>query len=219
MPTIISESNPENLKELQALFEQEAIANKVFPIDDRRAERFNAEIAGRADIMGDRKSLTLYEGMTGIMENVFINNKTKNYTIVADVELEDNSTDGVIISQAGRFGGWSLYMKAGKVYHDYNFFGLEHTNIASSKAVDAGKHQIKYEFIIDEVKPGAGGKCILYVDDQKVAEGQIPKTQPFVYSGDEGVDVGTDNETNVTNDYKEGDNEFTGKINKVTVNI
>ena len=215
----LAESNPEKLKELQALFEKEAIANHVFPIDDRRAERFNAEIAGRADIMGDRTSLTLYEGMTGIMENVFINNKTKNYTIVAEVELKDNSTNGVIISQAGRFGGWSLYMKDGKVHHDYNYFGLEHTNIASTNALGAGKHQIKYEFIIDEVKPAAGGKCILYVDGQKVAEGHIPKTQPFAYSGDEGVDVGTDNETNVTNDYKEGDNKFTGKIKKVTVNI
>jgi len=215
----LAASNPEKLKELQALFEKEAIANHVFPIDDRRAERFNAEIAGRADIMGDRTSLTLYEGMTGIMENVFINNKTKNYTIVAEVELKDDNTNGVVISQAGRFGGWSLYMKAGKVHHDYNFFGLEHTNIASTKAVGAGEHQIKYEFIIDEVEPGSGGKCILYVDDEKVAEGQIPKTQPFVYSGDEGIDVGTDNETNVTSDYKEGDNKFTGKIKKVTVNI
>ena len=57
------------------------------------------------------------------------------------------------------------------------------------------------------------------VDGEKVAEGYIPKTQPFAYSGDEGVDVGTDNETNVTNDYKEGDNAFTGKINKVIVDI
>ncbi len=215
----LADSNPEKLQELQALFDREAIANHVYPIDDRRAERFNAEIAGRADIMGDRTSLTLYEGMTGIMENVFINNKTKNYTIVSEVELRNANTNGVIISQAGRFGGWSLYMKDGKVHHDYNFFGLEHTNIASTKAVGAGRHQVKYEFIIDEVKPGSGGKCILYVDDVKVAEGQIPRTQPFVYSGDEGVDVGTDNETNVTDDYKEGDNKFTGKIIKVTVNI
>jgi hypothetical protein len=191
----------------------------VFPIDDRRVERFNAEIAGRGDIMGDRTSLTLYEGMTGIMENVFINNKTKNYTIVSEVELKDANANGVIIAQAGRFGGWSLYMKSGKVHHDYNFFGLEHTNIASPKALGAGKHQIKYEFIIDAPTPGSGGKCVLYVDDEKVAEGQIPKTQPFLYSGDEGVDVGTDNETNVTNDYKEGDNKFTGKIKKVTVDI
>ncbi|MEQ8304473.1 MAG: arylsulfatase [Cyclobacteriaceae bacterium] len=215
----LAASNPEKLEELKKLFEKEAIANHVFPIDDRRAERFNAEIAGRADIMGDRTSLTLYEGMTGIMENVFINNKTKNYTIVAEVELRNANTNGVIISQAGRFGGWSLYMKGGKVYHDYNYFGLEHTYISSNAALTSGMHEIKYEFIIDEPKPASGGKCILYIDGEKVAEGQIPRTQPFLYSGDEGVDIGTDNETNVTNQYKEGDNEFEGKIKKVTVDI
>jgi arylsulfatase len=215
----LAASNPEKLKELQEIFNKEAIKNHVFPIDDRRVERFNAETAGRPDLMGSRTSLTLYEGMTGLAENVFINNKTKNYTITSDVELKDGNTNGVIISQAGRFGGWTLYMKGGKVHHEYNFFGLEKTNIASAKSLSAGKHEIKYEFIIDAPKPGSGGKCILYVDGTKVAEGYIPKTEPFAYSGDEGVDVGVDNETNVSNDYKEGDNKFTGKIKKVTVDI
>ena len=59
----------------------------------------------------------------------------------------------------------------------------------------------------------------MYVDGQKVAEGKIPKTQPYAYSGDEGVDVGMDNETSVSNDYKERDNKFTGVIKKVTVDV
>jgi arylsulfatase len=59
----------------------------------------------------------------------------------------------------------------------------------------------------------------LYVDGAKVAEGYIPKTEPFFFSADEGIDVGVDNETNVSNDYKEGENKFTGKIKKVTVDI
>jgi hypothetical protein len=64
---------------------------------------------------------------------------------------------------------------------------------------------------------GTGGKCAPYVDGQKVVEGRIPKTQPFVFSGDEGADVGEDAETAVSNDYKQGDNKFTGKIVKVTI--
>ena len=64
---------------------------------------------------------------------------------------------------------------------------------------------------------GTGGKCALYVDGQKVSEGHIPKTQPYAFSGDEGADVGMDAETAVSNDYKQGDNRFTGKIVKVTV--
>ncbi len=161
----------------------------------------------------------MYEGMTGISENAFPNVKNRNYTITSEVELQDGNANGVIIAQAGRFGGWVLYMKGGKVHHEYNFFGLEKTNIASSKAVGAGKHEIKYEFIADKKEPGTGGKCALYVDGQQVAAGQIPRTQPFAFSADEGADVGMDNETNVSNDYKERDNRFTGKIRKVTVDI
>jgi hypothetical protein len=213
----LADKNPEKLKELQQVFFEEAKKNHVFPIDDRRSERFDASIAGRPDVMGKRTSLTVYEGMTGLMENVFINTKNRSYTITADVTLPNANANGVIISQAGRFGGWSLYMKNGKLHHEYNYFGLERTNIASSKPVTAGKHMIKYQFIFEGNKPGDGGKCLLFVDDQKLAEGQIPKTQPFVFSADEGVDVGMDGETAVSNDYKQGDNRFTGKIHKITI--
>jgi arylsulfatase len=215
----LAASNPEKLKELQALFVTEATRNRVFPIDDRRSERFNAAIAGRSDLMGTRTSLTLFDGMTGIAENAFINVKNRSYTIEADVELGNAKTNGVIISQAGRFGGWSLYMKDGKVKHEYNFFGLEKTNISSAKPLSAGRHVIKYEFIVDAPKPASGGACILYVDGEKVAAGKIPQTQPFAFSGDEGVDVGVDNETNVSNDYRERHNSFTGAIKKVTIDI
>jgi hypothetical protein len=125
----------------------------------------------------------------------------------------------VIISQGGRFGGWTLYMKDGKVHHEYNFFGVERTNIADTSVLSPGKHLIKYEFIPDAARPGTGGNSILFVDGKQVAQGHIPKTVPFIFSGDEGVDVGLDAETAVSDDYKEGDNKFTGTIVKVTIDI
>jgi arylsulfatase len=213
----LAEKNPAKLKELQELFMKEAVRNHVLPIDDRRAERFDPALAGRPDLMGSRKSLTVYPGMTGMMENAFINVKGRHHTVTAEVELADAKTSGVIIAQAGYFGGWTLYLKDGKAHHEYNWFALERTNVASPGALKAGKHTIVYEFIPDAAKPGTGGKSILTIDGQKVAEKQIPKTQPFAFSGDEGADVGTDGETNVSSDYKQGDNAFTGKIVKVTV--
>jgi arylsulfatase len=201
---------------MQDIFLKEAVKYKVLPIDDRNYERFDASVAGRPDLMHGRTKLTLYEGMS-VTESASINIKSRSYTITAEVELPGLNTNGVVISQAGRFGGWTLYLKNGFVHHEYNYFGSERTNIKSTKALEAGKHIIKYEFTIDEQKPGPGGKCVLYVDDQLVAEGHIPKTEPFAYSGDEGVDVGSDHETPVSEDYKERDNKFTGKINKVTI--
>ncbi len=215
----LAKENPKKLKELQDLFIKEAIRNEVLPIDDRRSERFDPKIAGRPDLLNGRKSLTVYEGMVGIMENAFINLKGAHHTITADVELKNAATDGVIIAQAGYFGGWTIYMKAGKVHHEYNFFGLERTNIAGPTALAPGKHQIVYEFIPESPKPGAGGKSILFVDGKKVAEARVPKTQPFAYSADEGVDVGLDAETNVSPDYKQNANRFTGRIVRVTAEL
>ena len=215
----LASTNPEKLKEMQEIFTKEAIRNHVFPIDDRRSERFNAAVAGRPDLLGPRKSLTVYEGMVGIAENAFINVKGTSYTITAVVDVPPINANGVIIAQAGRFGGWTLYMKNGKLQHEYNYFGLERSKIAGVKPVSPGPHTFKYEFLYDGGKPGSGGTGTLSIDGEKVGEGKIAKTQPFFYSADEGVDVGLDGETAVSNDYKEGDNKFTGKIKEVKVEV
>jgi arylsulfatase len=215
--TDLAASNPEKLKELQDLFVQEAIRNRVFPLDDRRAERFDAKIAGRPDLVGTRTSLTLYEGMTGISENAFINVKGRSYAITAEVDVPRGGANGVIIAQAGRFAGWSLYMKGGRVHHVYNFGGLQRSTVSSPQPLPPGPHTILYEFVYDGGQPGSGGLCRLTVDGKPAGETRLEHTMPFVYSADEGVDVGTDNETPVTEDYPEGDNKFTGRILKVTV--
>jgi arylsulfatase len=213
----LAAQNPQKLKELQDLFIQEAIRNHVLPIDDRRVERFDASLAGRPDLMGPRTSLTLYEGMTGITENAFINVKGRSYTITAEVEVPSGGADGVIIAQAGKFGGWSLYMKGGHAKQVYNFGGLQWTTVSSPQALTPGAHTVQYEFIYDGGRPGSGGTSRLSVDGKQVGVAKVPRTMPFVYSGDEGVDVGTDNETAVTSDYKEGANRFSGTIRKVTI--
>ena len=82
-------------------------------------------MAGRPDLMAGRKSLTVYEGMTGMMENAFINVKNQSVTITADVEIPAGGASGVILAQGGRFGGWSLYVKDGKPAYTYNFVGLK----------------------------------------------------------------------------------------------
>jgi arylsulfatase len=213
----LAAQEPGKLAELQAVFLKEAERNHVLPIDDRRSERFNPETAGRADLLAGRKSLTVYPGMIGMMENAFINVKGVHHTVTAEVELKDDKTSGVIIAQAGYFGGWTLYMKEGRVHHEYNWFALERTNISGPAALTRGKHTVHYEFIPDEKKPGTGGKSILSVDGKQIAEGRIPKTQPFLFSSDEGTDVGIDAETNVSPDYQQNANAFTGTIARVTV--
>jgi arylsulfatase len=211
----LAAQNPEKLKELQDVFTQEAIRNRVYPLDDRRAERFDPAIAGRPDIMGKRTSLTLYEGMTGMTENAFINTKGRSFSVTAEFLIPPGGASGVIIAQAGRFGGWSLYMKNGRVHALYNFGGLERTKVSSTQALSTGAHTVQYDFVYDGGKPGSGGTSRLTIDGKMVGEGRVPHTMPFLYG--ENTDVGADYETPVSDDYTSGNSKFTGRIVKVTV--
>jgi len=216
----LAAEHPEKLKELQALFEKEAIANNVYPLDDRSYERFNAAIAGRPDLMGDRTSLTLGQGMEGLLENTFLNVKNNSKTIIADVSLKGKDR-GIILCQGGKFGGWALYMNKGKPAYTYNWFGLDKYTIEAPKAIKADKAEIKLTFDYDGGGTGKGGKASLYVDGKKVAEGRIEKTEPMVFSADETADVGVDDATQVVYDVFEDrkDSEFTGYVNKVSISI
>ncbi len=215
----LAAKDPEKLKELQELFLKEAVENHVLPIDDRVLERANATLAGRPDLMGNRTSLTVYEGMVGMMENVFINTKNRSHSITAEVQIPEGGANGVILAQAGRLGGWSLYFKDNKPTYTYNFLGLHTDNVSSTQAPPAGKAIIRYEFTYDGGGLGKGGTGTILVNGRKVAEGRIERTQPNLFSADEGADVGMDGETNVTDDYKEVENRFTGKISRVTVEL
>jgi len=217
----LAAEQPKKLKEMQALFMKEAEKYHVLPIDDSTVERVNAAIAGRPDLLGDRTSLTLYDGMNGMLENTFINVKNRSKTITAELDISKGGANGVILAQGGRFGGWSLYMKDNKPVYTYNYLGLERFTVASTSAVPAGSATVALDFVYDGGGLGKGGVATLSVNGETVAEGRIEKTQPLIFSADETADVGLDNQTPVAEGIGIGRDEtrFTGKIRKVTVDV
>ena len=60
---------PEKLDELKALFMEEARKYNVLPLDDRRVERFNSDLAGRPTLIKGNSQL-LFGGMGRLSENV-----------------------------------------------------------------------------------------------------------------------------------------------------
>lgn len=216
--TDLAAKYPEKLKELQDLFMSEAKKYHVLPIDDRSFERLNAKLAGRPDLMAGRTSLTLYNGTPGMVENAFINVKNTSFTITANLDKSNNS-NGVIICQGGRFGGWSLYMKGGKPIFHYNWLGKERFTVVSKEAVSSGNAVIKLKF--DYSGDGIGKSAIasIYINDKQVAQGNISKTHAVIFCTDETADVGRDDATPVTEDYKAWDNKFTGQLKKVTIDL
>jgi arylsulfatase A-like enzyme len=215
----LADKNPAKLKELQRLFLAQAEEYNVLPLDDRRVERFIPTLAGRPSVMWGRTSVTLYPGMIAMLENNALDLKNRSHTISADIEVPQEGAQGVIIAQGGRFGGWALYVKDGKLAYCYNWLDRERYTMEAKDALPAGKVTVKYEFDYDGGGIGKGGNGQLFVNGEKVGEGRIERTQPFIFSADETEDVGMDLGTPVTEDYKEVDNKFTGTIGKVVLTV
>jgi len=217
----LAATNPRKLAELQAVFLREAEKHHVLPMDDRVFERMDGAAVGRPDLMAGRTSLTLAEGMTGMMEGVIVNVKNRSKTITAELDVpQQGAANGTIIAQGGRFGGWSLYVKDGVPAYGYNFLGLQQSSIVANRPLAPGKSTVKFDFAYDGGGPGKGGLGTLFVNGEKVGEGRIEHTQAGIFSADETADVGIDLGTPVVEAIgSEAKSKFNGHIPQVTIEV
>jgi arylsulfatase len=158
--------------------------------------------------------------MQGMMENTFMNVKNRSSKISAELEIPADGANGAILSQGGRFGGWSLFMKDGRPSYTYNFLGLERYTVTAPQALAAGPATVVLDFAYDGGGAGKGGEATLYVNGKSVAKGRVEKTQPNIFSADETADVGMDNQTPVAEGIGIGpETRFTGKIKEITLEV
>jgi arylsulfatase len=209
---------PEKLEELKRLFDLEASKYNVFPLDDRKAERANPDIAGRPTVVHGNSQL-LFPGMRRIQENAVINTKNKSHSVTTDIEVPASGAKGVIVAQGGNMGGWSLYAHEGKLKYHYNFLAILHFDVTASSPLPAGQHQVRMEFAYDGGGVGKGAIVALYVDGKKVGEGRLARTTAFFFSMDETLEIGCDVGEPVSPDYGPRGNEFNGKVNWVQIDI
>jgi arylsulfatase len=214
----LAADNPEMLAHLQRLFLIEAGKYNVLPLDDRRVERFNADIAGRPTLVHGNSQI-LFGGMGRLTENSVVVMKNKSYAVTAEIVVPEGGASGTIVAMGGAFGGWSVYVKDGKPAHCYNLFGLQQSKVYGEDPIPAGQHQVRVEFAYDGGGLGKGGTYTLYVDGAKVGEGRVEATVPMLFSGDETTDVGTDSATPVTDDLKGGEVKFNGRVNWVQIDL
>lgn len=210
----LAEQMPEKLHELQRQFLIEAVKYNVLPLDDRQAERLNPDIAGRPTLVKGNSQL-FFAGMGRLSENSVVNIKNKSFSITAEIEVKDQPANGVIIAQGGRFGGWSVYAKDGKLKFTYNVLGIHEFPTEATTPIPQGKHQVRMEFAYDGGGLGKGGNVSLYYDGESVGTGRVEATQAMIFSADETTDIGYESGTPVSPDYTTHDSKFTGKIHWV----
>jgi len=209
---------PERLAELQALFLEEALKYNVLPLDDRRIERFNPDLAGRPTLIKGNSQL-LFGGMGRLTENTMVNVKNKSHAVTAEVNVPETGAVGVIIAQGGAYAGWSLYAKGGKPVYCYNLFGLQRFKVEADAQIPSGTHQVRMEFAYDGGGLAKGGTVTLYVDGNQVGDGRVEGTVPMVFSADETADVGSDTASPVSDDYTGETSRFSGTVNWVEIDI
>ena len=214
----LAKDNPRQLHELQRLWLIEAVKYSVLPLDDRRVERFNPDLAGRPQLIKGQTQI-LFGGMGRLTESAVVNIKNKSYSVTAEVVVPTAGADGVIIAQGGAFNGWSLYAKDGKLKYCYNLLGIRLFYVEAGKPLPAGQHQVRMEFKYDGGGLAKGGNASLYVDGDKVGEGRVETTVPMFFSGDETLDVGRGTGSPVSPDYDPRHNEFSGEVNWVQIDL
>ncbi|BDN84881.1 arylsulfatase [Mycobacterium pseudoshottsii] len=213
----LATQNPAKLAELQRLWLIEATKYNVVPLDDRGFERINPDIAGRPQLVRGNSQL-LFDGMR-VSEWCVLTIKNKSHSVTAEVEVPTGGASGVLITQGGSAGGWTLYAHEGGLKYCYNFLGIDHYMVAATKPIPTGKHQVRMEFGYDGGGLGRGGDVTLFYDGKAVGQGRVERTQPMAFSADEACDVGCDTGSPASPGYGPTGNAFSGTIAWVQIDL
>jgi arylsulfatase A-like enzyme len=214
----LAHDDPQMLAKLQRLWIIEATKYNVLPIDDRGVERATPEVAGRPTLIHGKTQL-LFSGMGRLSENSVVSIKNKSFSVTAEVTIPESGAEGVIIAQGGRFGGWSVYAKGGRIKFSYNVLGIQEFATEAERDLPPGKHQVRVQFAYDGGGLGKGGDVTLYYDGEPAGTGRVGATQAMIFSADETTDVGYESGTAVTADYTPQTSRFTGAIHWVQIDL
>ncbi|WP_243439806.1 arylsulfatase [Fundidesulfovibrio soli] len=223
----VAAANPEKLKQMQALFMDEAKKYQVLPLDNSLAARM---VTPRPSVTAGRNLFTYSGTLTGIPMGDAPSLIAASYTITAEVEVPQGGGEGILATQGGRFAGWGFYLMQGKPVFTWNLVDLERVRWEGKDALTPGKHTLTFDFKYDGLGfatlafndmsgLGRSGTGTLKVDGKVVASQKMERTIPVILQWDETFDIGSDTGTPVDDKDYQVPFAFTGKIKKLTVKI
>lgn len=211
----LAEREPERLRELQELFWIEAARHHALPIQRGIA---NHPGPPKPSAVRGRSEFTLYPGITRVPPGSSPNLTNRAFRIDVDVELPDGGAQGLLFGQGGRFGGHALYVLQGRLVYHYNLLGLARQTVSSGAPLTPGRHALSLSFTPDGPGWGQGGEVLLCCDGQTIGQGRLARTVPWVLSYVEGMNVGRETGTPVSEDYAVPF-AFTGVLHQVRVRL
>jgi len=211
----LAEELPEKVDEMVKLFFAEAARYDVLPLDDRKTERLNVE--NRPSLTAGRKVFT-YPNLLRLPEGAAPDLKHRSHVITARVAIPEQGAEGMLLTQGGRFAGYGLMVKDGKLVYHYNLAGVARYTITSEQRIPTGEVTLKAVYTTDADEPFAGADVALYANDRKIGEGRVEKSIPNRVTLDETFDVGFDTGTPVMDGY-DMPFDFTGVLSAVTIEL
>ena len=171
------------------------------PLLDKTAVEVLADPT-RPQVAPPRDKYIYYPGTAEVPETAAVNVRNRSYSIMVEAKIDTKEASGVLFSHGARFGGHSLYVKDGKLKYVYNFVGSKEQMVESTKAIPTGDVILGVSFDKEGDAMPTTGTVSLFINDEKVGEGEI-MTQPGNFSlVGEGLNVGKDGGEPVTSDYE-----------------
>src|SRR5436190_1571084 len=213
--TDLAASNPGKVKELQALFWEEAEKYNIKPLLAGFSPFF-----GILPPLGTQTTTTYYGDVQNVAPAVVPRVYNHSYTTSAALHIPVGGSDGVLVADASHLGGFSLFVQDGKLKHTYAFLGVFEYHQESEGELPTGDVNVELTFAADEAKPATPGQVTLFVNGQPVGSGRLDHTVPFGFSGYAGMDIGRDNGLVVDRTYADkAPFAFTGTVKKVVFDV
>ena len=216
----VAKEHRDKLIEMIGRWYVEAGKYDVLPIDSRGTQRLADE---RPVIAKDRTNYVYYPGTQAVPPNCSPRILNRAHSLEADVEIPSGGAQGVLLSAGGVDGGFTFFVKDGKLQYDYNYLTLQRFHVESVDPIPQGRHKLRFEFQPTgkpDVAAGRGtpGRAQLYVDGKLVGQTDFPVTIPLTLSLAGGFQVGSDPGSPVTDRYT-GSFPFDATIHTVTVDV
>ena len=212
----VAGEHPDKIAELQELWWQEAERNRVLPLWGGAALMYGIlpplPTVSRFTFAGDVQNI-----QRGMIPRIY----GRSYAIEAELGVPEGGAEGVIVANADFIGGFGLWVGAdGLLRHTYSLLGVETYKHVATTKLPTGDVTVRMLFESDRPEPGSGGKVTLFINDEQVGEGTMPKTVPLAFTSYSGMDIGRDNGLVVDLDYEDkAPYAFTGTVKSVVFDL
>ncbi len=211
----LAAEHSEKVQELKDLFWEEAEKYKVLPLLATLSTFF-----GILPPMVDKTTFEFRGDVQNVLSGMIPRIYNHSYAISADLIVPEGGAEGVIVAESDHLGGFTLYVKDGKLTHTYSMMGVFLFKQVAEEDLPAGEITVRMEFAADEAKPATGGEVTLFIDDRPVGKGRMDHTVPIRFSAYAGMDIGRDNGGVVDLAYEDRKPfAFTGTVKKVVFDI